>query len=160
MVECVTYRPMIGSREGELTAAEASALTAHVAGCDGCRRWAADLAATEGIVSEALLAAAAARDFGPFVDQVMARVEARRPVPFLERLKRAVRLHPRLVIGGALAPLVAAVVVAVYLGAGGGRDVADNRGLELTTEGSATTVIQSSDGPVLLLDDDDDDQAT
>jgi anti-sigma factor RsiW len=156
MVECVTYRPMIGSREGELTPAQASALTAHVAGCAACRRWAADLAATEGVVSEALLAAAAARDFGPFVDQVMARVEAARPAPLLERLRRAVRLHPRLVIGGALAPLLAAVAVALYVGSGAGQSMADARGLELTTEGSATTVIQSSDGPLLLLDDDDD----
>lgn len=153
--ECITYRPLVGAREGELDAVEAAALTAHLAGCDGCRRFAADLAATEGLVSEALLAAAARRDFAPFVDQVMTRVEAARPASLLQRARRAMRLHPRLVIGGALVPLAAAVAI-LLLDRSQPVDLAAAYGLEMSAEGSATTIIQSADGPVVLLDDDDD----
>ena len=155
MSECTTYMPMFGAREGELSTAEAETLATHVAGCQGCRRWAAELAVTEGLVSEALLADAARRDFAPFVDGVMARVEAARPVPFLERLRGAMRLHPRLLIGGALVPVVAVMVTVLYLQAGPGAELADASPLEVSAEG-ATTIIQSSDGPLVLIDDDDD----
>lgn len=155
MTECTTYQPMIGSRPGELSADEARALDAHVSGCPGCQRWAAELASTEWLVSEALLAAAAKRDFAPFVDGVMARVEARRPAPLLSRLATAMRLHPRLVVSGALAPLVAALALGLWLQAGGRNDVADVSQLEVSAEGGATTIIQSTDGPLVLIDDDD-----
>jgi len=153
---CTSYRPQIGSREAELTPEARSALEAHLAGCDGCRGWAARLAATEGLVSEALLAAASRRDFAPFVDQVMARIEGERPVPFLERLLGAVRLHPRVVVGSALAPLLAALALVLYVEYRPGGDLADARMLEVSAVGRATTIIQSSDGPLVLLDDDDD----
>jgi anti-sigma factor RsiW len=155
MAECTTYRPMIGSRDGELEPAEAAALQAHLAGCGGCRRFAADVAATEGLLAEALEGAAARRDFAPFVEGVLARIAAGRPPTLLERLQRAMRLHPRLVIGGALAPLVVATALAVLVQSRSTNDVADAQSLEFHGEGRATTVIQSSDGPVLLLDDDD-----
>jgi hypothetical protein len=153
---CTTYRPWIGSREEELTAEARASLEGHLAGCEGCRAWASSLAATEGLVSEALLAVAARRDFAPFVDQVMARVEADRPKPFLERLKGALRQHPRLVVGSALAPLVAALALVLYVEYRPGGDLADARQVEVHAEGRATMIIQSSDGPVVLLDDDDD----
>ena len=154
MSQCATYRPMIGSRPGELSPAEDAALQAHVAACPACRRFAAGVAATEGLVAEALQAAAARRDFAPFVDGVLAGIDAARPLPLLTRARRLVRLHPRLVIGGALAPLVLAVAVALFAGRSSS-DVADVQSLELDSEGHTTTVIQSSDGPVLLLDDDE-----
>jgi anti-sigma factor RsiW len=152
MTECTDYRPLIGSREGELSPAEASALDAHLAGCEGCRRWAASLAVTEGLVSEALLAQAARRDFAPFAAQVMARIEHRRLGP-LARLGRSIRLHPWFAVGSALAPVAAALLVALYLQHGPGHDLA-NASLEVTSEG-ATTIIQSNDGPLVLIDDDD-----
>jgi anti-sigma factor RsiW len=153
MSDCTTYRPLIGSRPGELTPAEADALSGHLAGCPGCSRWAASLAVTEGLVSEALLAQAASRDFTPFASQVMARIEHRRLGP-LARLGRSIRLHPWFAVGSALAPIAAALVVALYLQRGPGHDLA-NSTLEVTSEG-ATTIIQSNDGPVVLIDDDDD----
>jgi anti-sigma factor RsiW len=146
---------MIGSREAELAPAERAALTAHLSGCEGCRAWAARLAATEGLVSEVLLAAAARRDFAPFVDQVMARVERERPRSLLERLARGVRLHPRLAFGTAVAPLVAALALVMYVQVRHGGELADARLLEVSAEGRATTIIQTSDGPLVLLDDDD-----
>jgi anti-sigma factor RsiW len=152
---CTGYRPQIGSREAELSPAERGALEAHLAGCAGCRGWAARLAATEGLVSEALLAAASRRDFAPFVDQVMARIEAGRPRPLLERLWRALRLHPRVAVGSALAPLVAALALVLYAEYRPGGDLADARLLEVSAVGRVTTIIQSSDGPLVLLDDDD-----
>jgi anti-sigma factor RsiW len=155
MTECTTYQPMIGSRPGELSPTEAQALDAHVAGCAGCQRWAAELASTEWLISEALLTAASKRDFAPFVDGVMARVEATRPASLLSRLASAMRLHPRLVIGGALAPLVAALALGLWLQAGGRSDLADASQLEVSAEGGATTIIQSTDGPLVLIDDDD-----
>jgi anti-sigma factor RsiW len=72
---CATYAPMIGARPGELTGEEQRGLEAHLAACPACRARAADLDATEGLVSEALLARANARDFSAFVDGVMARVD-------------------------------------------------------------------------------------
>jgi anti-sigma factor RsiW len=146
---------MIGSRPGELSPDEAAQVSAHVAGCAGCRRWAAELASTEWLVSEALLGAAARRDFAPFVDGVMARVEAARPAPFLTRVARALKLHPRLAVGGALAPLGAALALGLYLQGAGRTDVASASQLEVSAEGGATTIIQSSDGPLVLIDDDD-----
>jgi len=151
MADCTTHRPMIGSREAELTPAERAGLAGHLAGCDGCRRWALRLSVTEGLVSEALLAAAARRDFTPFAAQVMARIERRRLGP-LARLWRSARLHPWFAAAGTLAPVAAALLVALYVQRGAGRDVAS---LEVNSEGRATTIIQSSDGPLVLIDDDD-----
>jgi len=156
MTECTDHRPLIGSREGELSPGEAAALAAHLAGCAGCRRWAASLAVTEGLVSEALLTQAARRDFAPFAAQVMARIEHRRLGP-LARLGRSIRLHPWFAVGSALAPVAAALLVALYLQQGQGHDLADSS-LEVTSEG-ATTIIQSNDGPVVLIDDDDDEES-
>jgi anti-sigma factor RsiW len=151
MTDCTTYRPLIGSREGELSTGEAAALAAHVAGCEGCSRWAASLAVTDGLVSEALLAAAARRDFADFAGQVMARIEHRRLGP-LARLRRTIVRHPWFAVGGALAPIAAALLVALYVQRASS-DLA-NSSLEVTSEG-ATTIIQSSDGPLVLIDDDD-----
>ena len=142
---------MIGSREAELTPAERAGLAEHLAGCDGCRRWALRLSVTEGLVSEALLAAAARRDFTPFAAQVMARIEQRRLGP-LARLWRTARLHPWLAVGGTLAPVAAALLVVLYVQRGAGSDLAS---LEVNSTGGATTIIQSSDGPLVLIDDDD-----
>jgi hypothetical protein len=156
MADCTDYRPLIGSREGELTAAEASALAAHVAGCDGCRRWAASLAVTEGLVSEALLSAAAHRDFTSFSGEVLARIEQRRLGP-LGRLARAIRHHPWLTAAGTLAPVATAALVALFIQYR--IELADNRTLEVNAQGGATTIIQSIDGPVVLIDDDDDEES-
>jgi anti-sigma factor RsiW len=152
MTDCTVHRPMIGSREAELSPGERAGLAAHLAGCEGCRRWAASLAVTEGLVSEALMAAAARRDFAPFAAQVMARIEHRRLGP-LARLGRAIRLHPWFAAGAALAPIGVALMVALYTLRGPGHDVTA-ASLEVTSQG-ATTIIQSSDGPVVLIDDDE-----
>jgi anti-sigma factor RsiW len=153
MKDCTTYRPMIGSMDGELSPAEAAGLTAHLAACGGCRAFQGELRATEGLVAQALERAAARRDFAPFVDGVMARIDAARPPGLLARLVRQLRLHPRLVVSGALVPLLAAAL-ALYVRSSTAPDFADAHGLELHSEGT-TTIIQSSEGPVLLLDDDD-----
>jgi hypothetical protein len=123
-----------------------------VAGCEGCSRWAASLAVTEGLVSEALLAAASRRDFAGFSGQVMARIERRRYGP-LARLRRAVVLHPWLTAGGTLLPIGAALLLALLVQRSGS-DLA-NSSLEVNSDG-VTTIIQSNDGPVVLIDDDDD----
>jgi anti-sigma factor RsiW len=135
---------MIGAREGELTPAEAAALSAHLRTCATCAALAADVAATEGLVSEALLAAANARDFAPFVDEVMARVaRAERPGVrgWLARHRRAA--------AASLVPVLAALAVIVYVRLDGGHDPIAL--LELSSEGEATTVLQTADGPVVLL---------
>ena len=152
MTDCTVHRPMIGSREAELSPGEHAGLAAHLAGCEGCRRWASSLAVTEGLVSEALMTAAAHRDFAPFAAQVMARIEHRRLGP-LARLGRAIRLHPWFAAGAALAPIGVALMVALYTLRGPGHDVTA-ASLEVTSQG-ATTIIQSSDGPVVLIDDDE-----
>ncbi len=152
MADCTSYRPLIGSREGELPPAEAAALADHVAGCEGCHRWAVSLAVTEGLVSETLLAVAARRDFTDFAGQVVARIERRRFGP-LARLRRSIILHPWFAVGGTLAPIAAALLVALYVQRGAGSELTASS-LEVNSEG-ATTIIQSIDGPLVLIDDDD-----
>jgi len=150
MTDCVRYAPMIGAREGELKSEERTGLAEHLDGCAACRARAAAQRATAGLVSEALLAQANRRDFGPFVDGVMARIERRRsPRGIVARLRAAVVHHPRITFGAALAPVVAALAILVYV-----RTAHDEvaRVLELNSEG-VDMVVQTSDGPLVLIDD-------
>lgn len=144
MADCARFAPMIGAREGELAPAEARDLEAHLRACAACRALSADAAATEGLVAEALLAAANARDFAPFVDEVMARVDRRERAGlrgWLARHRRAAAL--------ALAPVLAALAVIVYVRMDGGHETVAL--LELSSEGEVATVLQTLDGPVVLL---------
>ncbi len=160
MTACLRFAPMIGSREGELSAEDSRALAAHLAECPTCSAMAGDLAATEGLLCEALLAKANARDFGPFVDQVMARVEgasvgvpATRAAGKLARTFGLLRGHWKLFTATAVAVLLAAVSVFMYVE----RDVSEPEelaALEMDLQGGST-VLQMSDGPVVLLEPDD-----
>ncbi len=166
MKACLRFAPMIGSREGELSAEDSRALAAHLGECPTCSAMAADVAATEGLLCEALLAKANARDFGPFVDQVMARVEnvpmagrsspagrAPKPVRAWSLIFGALRGHWKLFTATAVAVLVAAVSVFMYVE----RDVSEPEeiaALEMDLQGGST-VLQTSDGPVVLLEPDD-----
>ena len=147
MTECIRFAPMIGAREGELSPAEAKALSAHLAGCEKCRAIAADLAATDGMVAEGLVARANARDFTTFADEVMARIgRAERP-GFLGWLGR----H-RAAAAAALVPVLATLGLLMYVGIQGVREPVAM--MELSSEGEATTVLQTADGPVVLLQED------
>ncbi|WP_242360368.1 zf-HC2 domain-containing protein [Anaeromyxobacter sp. SG17] len=154
MKDCVRYAPMLGARPGELTEEERRALDLHLQGCAGCRATAAELAALDGLVGESLLARANARDFAPFVDQVMARVGAA-PGLAPARGRRGFlgwfRAHPRAALAS-LVPVLAAVALVVYVRLEGGQ-LGQVASLELSTEGEVTMVLQTSDGPVVLLDD-------
>lgn len=149
MKDCTRYAPLVGAREGELDAAEAKALGAHLAGCAACRDLAAAVAATDGLVAESLLARAAARDFSPFVDQVMDRVygpaAGRGVLGFLHAHWRAV--------AATLAPALAALALFMYVRSDSGH--AEMASLEVNSMGGVSTVIQTQDGPVVLIDDDD-----
>lgn len=147
--DCVRFAPMIGSRPGELAPEEARALEAHLAACAGCRARAADLAATEGLVSEALLAQANARDFSPFVDEVMARIGAG-AAPERSGILGWLGRHRRRALAATLAPALAALAVIVYVRLEGSRPQ-EIALLEVTSEGDATTILQTSDGPIVLL---------
>lgn len=151
MNDCVHFAPMLGARDGELSPEERATLSDHLAGCAQCRAIEADLAAMDGLVAESLLARANARDFAPFVDAVMARVgaaeaaaEPGRAAGILGWLGR----HRRLVLASAM-PVLAAAALLVYVRRDGEtREVA---ALEVSAEGDATTVLETSDGPVVLL---------
>ncbi len=167
MTDCLRYAPMLGAREGELTQDEQRALDAHLETCADCRAIAVNLAALDGLVGESLMARANARDFAPFVDQVMARAlrqaQGERPVsldePMGSRAPARVRrgllgwlfAHPRAAIAS-MVPVLAAVALVVYVrsGTGGSGEMAL---LEIATEGDVTMVLQTKDGPVVLLDD-------
>ncbi len=149
MKECVRFAPMIGAHPGELSREEARALEAHLAACGACRARAADLAATEGLVSDALLAQANARDFTPFVDEVMARIgdgaaERRGVLAWVGR-------HRRRALAAILVPALAALAVIVYVAHEEGSRPQEIALLEVTSEGDATTILQTSDGPIVLL---------
>jgi anti-sigma factor RsiW len=163
--ECIRFAPMIGSREGELEADEAKALAAHLASCETCRALAADVAATDGMVADALLRSANSRDFSTFADGVMERLgledPSTAPAPRAgsargERIgARAggllawLRGHRARAVAAALVPALAALLVLVYVRSEGGPGSAAM--LELSSEGEATTVLQTADGPVVLL---------
>jgi anti-sigma factor RsiW len=154
MKDCIRYAPMLGAREGELTPDERRALDAHLEGCAGCRATAAELAALDGLVGEALMARANARDFAPFVDQVMARVGTgdRASARTRRGLLGWLFAHPRAALASAV-PVVAAVALLVYVRVSSGRgEVAF---FEMATEGEVTMVLQTKDGPVVLLDDEE-----
>jgi anti-sigma factor RsiW len=155
MNACVRFAPMIGARPGELPPGDARALEAHLAACVRCRAAAADVAATEGLVREALGARANARDFAPFVDGVMARIAAGAPAapahasggrsPLLAWLGR----HRR-AAAATLAPVLAALALIVYvrLHGAGTQEIA---ALEISAEGEVSTILETKDGPVVLL---------
>ena len=144
--DCIRFAPMIGAREGELSPSDAQALAAHLASCETCRAMAADAAAIDGMVAEALLRKANTRDFSTFADEVMARVDrAERPGLFAW-----LRRHRAAAAG--LVPVLAALAVIVYVRLDGGPGPVAM--LELSSEGEATTVLQTADGPVVLLQED------
>jgi anti-sigma factor RsiW len=166
MKGCVRVAPMIGAREGELPREEAGALAAHLDSCPACRARAADLLATHGLLAEALLARANARDFGPFVDRVMARIGTAgegagvRPsrAPGFAGLRAslfgALRAHWLAASAASALAILAAVASFMYVH----RDVDQPEqlaSLEISLEGGST-VLQTSDGPVVLLEPDDD----
>lgn len=153
MKDCARYAPMIGAREGELDAAERAALADHLSTCPACRGRLADERALEGMVGEALLRAAARRDFSEFADQVMARVERRRSW----RLRAFVRRHRALAVATALAPTLAAAALIVYLDL---RGAGARPGIEVVSEQYAPMVIESDEGPVILLGESDEPEGT
>jgi anti-sigma factor RsiW len=163
--ECVVVAPMFTAREGELSEDELSLLERHLAGCEGCRVRAADFRATDGIVAEALLVAAAEVDFSRFADEVMGRIE-RAPAPAHEppravvdrrpwsRLLAWARAHRAAAVASTLAPTLAAAALIVYL-ATSATPVSRLGDVEVVAEGRVPMVLQTSDGPVVLLDEPD-----
>ena len=155
MTDCPRFAPMIGSRRGELPPPEAAALAAHLEGCTLCQARSSDLAATDGMVSEALLRAANSRDFSTFADEVMEKAGIRdaAAAPARGGGLLAWFRHHRAATAAGLVPLLAALAAIVYLRLEGGPGPVAM--LEFTSEGEATTVLQTADGPVVLLDGDD-----
>jgi hypothetical protein len=153
MNACVHIAPMIGSRPGELSAEENRALASHLETCPACRALASSFAATEGLLAEGLLARANARDFGRFVDEVMAKVSPRPAIvrgfrgrAVLATLRERWKLAA---VGAAAAVVLAAVSSFMY---GGGRVEEPERlaSMEIELSGGST-VLQTPDGPVVLL---------
>ena len=99
------------------------------------------------------MAAAARRDFAPFA----ARGDGPHRAPPARPAGPPAAVHhastPGSRLGGTLAPIGAALLVALYVQRGAGHDLADSS-LEVNSEG-ATTIIQSNDGPLVLIDDDE-----
>ena len=162
--DCARVAPMLGARDGELSAEEARSVELHLAACAGCRALAADLEAADGLFAEALLARAAKRDFAPFVDAVMERVGASTPLGlrqarpersgWLSGLLAWARAHRAAAVAGTLAPTLAAAALIVYL-SGSTPPIPLAGDVEVIAEGRAAMVLQTSDGPVVLLGDDE-----
>lgn len=158
--ECARFAPMLTARDGELDASDRTALEEHLSGCTRCRAELADFAAADGLVREALLAQAAHRDFAPFVDAVMARVETRSRAPSVtepapertawDGLIGWVRRHRFAAATGAIAPAVAGIALIMYVA--GERPAAPQVGeVVVVAEGRAPMVLHTADGPVVLL---------
>jgi len=164
MKACQRFAPMIGSRQGELPPADALALAAHVSTCPGCQAFAADVAASSALFAEALLRRASARDFAPFVDQVMARTglsPQAAPPRAADPVTGWFRLRWRTLLALAV-PVVAAAALFMYVRAERGDDPPeqDLASLELSTEGGIGAVLPTQDGPVILLQPDDDESGS
>ncbi|MGC3999881.1 MAG: zf-HC2 domain-containing protein [Anaeromyxobacter sp.] len=155
MTACLRYAPLIGAREGELSPEEARDLATHLAGCARCQALAADLAATDGLLSEALLARANARDFAPFVDQVMERVyPGSAPAAAVRRgLPGWLGLRWKALLATGV-PALAALALFLYVQYEAQRPE-ELALVELSSEGQIATVLQTVDGPIVLIDDDD-----
>jgi anti-sigma factor RsiW len=138
---------MIGSRPDELSPADAKAFAQHLSTCKTCQAMAADFLATDGLVSDALMRAANARDFSTFSDEVMERVDRASRPGLLGWLRR----H-RAAAAATLVPVMAALAVIVYVRVISGPGPVAM--MEFSSEGEATTVLQTSDGPVVLLTED------
>jgi anti-sigma factor RsiW len=151
MKDCARYAPLIGAREGELSKDEVASLAAHLAGCPRCHAIAGDFVATEGLVGERLTARAAARDFAPFVDEVMERVYGR-AATHRGGVFGWLHTHWKGTLAG-FAPALAALAVFMYVRFDGGRG--EVAALELSSEGNVTMVLQTADGPVVLLADEE-----
>jgi len=156
MTSCPRFAPLLGARPGELSSSEMRALEAHLATCERCRLDAADLAVTDGLVRDGLIQKANARDFAPFVDEVMARIAGAGPARHLPAVAPAARglrawlAGHRRAVATALAPVLAAAALIVYVRLQGQRP-GQVAMLELASEGDVTMVLQTSDGPVVLL---------
>ena len=163
MNPCLRFAPLIGARPGELSDADASELAEHLATCDACQARLADAGALAGLLSQALLDEANRRDFSTFSDEVLARIPAyrhvsadrqgTRPRP-AEGLWAWIRHHRLAAALGTLAPALAALALVVYVGRGQGPGP-DDVLVEVTVEGGAATVLDTSDGPVVLFGEDE-----
>jgi hypothetical protein len=162
---------MLTAREGELSAEEVVLRGEHLAGCTRCTALAEELAATDGLVRDALLAEASRRDFAPFVDGVLARVKAQavvgeamagasrgaeppdvgiRGTGILSRLRAWARAHRAAALAGTLAPTLAAAALIVYLSSSAA-PVPLAGEIEVVAEGTVPVVLETSEGPVVLL---------
>jgi anti-sigma factor RsiW len=161
--DCARFAPMLTARAGELDVRERAALDEHLSGCARCRAEAADIGATDGLVRDALLAVAARRDFAPFVDAVMARVEQNAPAAAVrddpshsmwDGVIGWVRRHRFAAATGALAPAVAGIALIMYVASD--RPPAPQVGeVVIVAEGRVPMVLHTADGPVVLLGDPD-----
>jgi anti-sigma factor RsiW len=149
--DCPRYAPMIGARAGELTDEEEWRLAEHLAGCEACQARMADEVALSGMLSEALLDEANRRDFSTFAEEVMARIgEGEQRVGFFSRLGRWARNHRAAAFASALAPALAALALIAYLDRPA---TPEPTVVEVSAEGRATILLETSEGPVVLLGD-------
>ena len=165
--DCVRFAPMLTAREGELDAQDRTSLAEHLSGCARCSAEVADLTATEGLVRDALLAEAARRDFAPFVDAVMARVEKQSaragagvradgsprtaaPRTGWDAIVGWVRRHRFAAATGALAPTVAGIALIMYV-ASDRPPVSQVGEVVVVAEGRIPMVLHTAEGPVVLL---------
>ena len=159
MTDCTTYAPMLGAREGELTASERAGLSAHLEACVACQARLADERALEGLLGEALLRAAAQRDFSDFADGVLARVGGARP-PGLRALLDFFRRHRVIATASALAPTLAALALVVYFQTRAIPPGPLAGDFEVTSEEHTPMVLDTADGPLILLGDSDESEGT
>jgi anti-sigma factor RsiW len=150
MTACARFAPMLGARPGELSEAEARELAEHLAACEECQARLADEEAVSGMLGEALMAEASRRDFASFSDEVLARIpEYRSRRGFAEW----VRHHRLFAAAGALAPVLAAIAIVVYVDRS--PTPGDEIALQVSAEGRGAMVLDTSEGPVVLLGDDE-----
>ncbi len=159
MSDCARYAPMLSARPGELGPIEQAGLDAHLGTCNSCRKRLGDERLTVGLVGEVLLAEASQRDFSGFAGAVLARIPE--PARARNEAAREPFWRRRWALAGVLAPALAALALIVYVVHPVVFSESPQAGeVEVSVEGRATMVIQTSDGPVVLLGDPDEPEGT
>ncbi len=147
MSACESYLELISAQlDGELTADERARLTEHLASCEACRTYMADLAAIRAVLSEAEEADMPAG----FTEGVMRRVRESSPRSKKPSVLR--RFAPLAACAAVFAVVFAANGFSGFGGASAGDAAAPTESMTVTTADSYSAAAEESEADIILDD--------